>query len=83
MALKVFLWQAKEVGEELHPRFVFSEFGGIQFDYGLDEGGQQGAKTLVTLLSEGLWLELRRDYSDEGTTFAIDPATDIFVIRGA
>jgi len=36
----------------------------------------------VTLLSEGLWLELRRDYSAEGTTFAIDPATDIFVIRG-
>jgi len=82
MVLKVFLWHAREVGEELHPRFVFTEYGGIQFDYCLDEGGQQGAKTLVTLLSEGLWLELRRDYSAEGTTFAIDPATDIFVIRG-
>ncbi|HRZ38144.1 MAG TPA: AAA family ATPase [Candidatus Paceibacterota bacterium] len=45
--------------------------------------GSEVAKTLVTLLSEGLWLELRRDYSDKGTTFSIDPATDIFVIRGA
>jgi len=28
MVLKVFLWHAREVGEELHPRFVFTEYGG-------------------------------------------------------
>lgn len=82
MALKVFFWHAREVGEELQPRFVFGEYGGIQFDYGLDEGGHEGGKTLATPMSEWLWLELRRDYSAEGSTFAIDQATDIFVIRG-
>lgn len=81
MAITVFLWQEKICGERLHPRFLLTEYGGIQFDYGLDEG-KPGEKTVVTLLPEELWLELRRDYSREGVAFAIDPSTDIFEIRG-
>ena len=34
-------WPAKDgqpVGEDLHPRFVLTEFGGVRVNFGLDEG---------------------------------------------
>ncbi len=81
MKMKVFLWQAPPVGERPHPRFILTEFGGIKYDYGLDEG-RQGEKTIVMLLGEKLWQELRQDYSEQGQIFTIDRQKDIFVVQG-
>jgi hypothetical protein len=81
MKMKVFLWQAPPVGERPHPRFILTEFGGIKYDYGLDEG-RQGEKTMVMLLGEKLWQELRQDYSAQGQIFTIDQQKDIFVVQG-
>lgn len=79
----VFFWSRRIGGEELHPRFLLTEYGGIKYDYGLDEG-DEGETTIVTLLPDNLWKQLRLDYSRTGQAFAIiDPARDIFVVRGA
>jgi hypothetical protein len=81
VSLRVFLWQAKPQGERLHPRFLLTEYGGIKYDYGLDEGGP-GERTIVTLLPEHLWSELRQDYCEAGTTFTIDRSNDVFFVKG-
>lgn len=80
-ALTVFFWTARASGEELHPRFLLTEYGGIQYDYGLDEG-RLGETTIVSLLSDSLWRQLRQDYSKSGKTFAIDLTRDVFVVKG-
>ncbi|MBI5772619.1 MAG: hypothetical protein HZA89_02615 [Verrucomicrobia bacterium] len=69
--LRVFFWQQNPKGKKLHPRFLLTEFGGLQFDYGLDEG-DEGDKTIVTLMEEELWRQAREDYSDSGSAFEID-----------
>jgi hypothetical protein len=77
----VFLWSQRKGGAALHPRFLLTEFGGMQYDYGLDEG-DPGETTTVMLLPDNLWQECRRDYSRSGTAFSIDPEKDIFVVKG-
>ena len=80
--VKVFLWSARQGGERLHPRFLLTEFGGIKYDYGLDEG-EKGEQTEVALVPDNLWKKYRQDYSESGTAFAIEPARDIFVVNGS
>jgi hypothetical protein len=60
--LTVCFWPGLEGGERLHPRFVLTDRGGVQFDYGLDEGESQADTTLVTLLEHEVFLGLWADY---------------------
>ena len=71
--LRVFFWDHAEQGERMHPRFLLTEFGGLQYDYGLDEGRHVGEKTVVATLEHALWIELRGDYAETGTAFEITP----------
>lgn len=59
-------WKCKEEGENLHARYILSNRGGIQFDYGLDEGD---GTTTWTRLSDELWIQCRQHYVPEANCF--------------
>jgi hypothetical protein len=71
--LRVHFWDRNPDGEKLHPRFLVTELGGVQFDYGLDSGDAPNDKTIVTLLDHELWQTVRADYSVPSPTFTITP----------
>jgi hypothetical protein len=71
--LRLHFWSRKTGGERLHPRFVLTERGGLQFDFGLDKGDGPGDTTIVTLMDEGLWQAVRADYSVPSPSFSISP----------
>lgn len=60
--------------KRMHPRFVLTERGGIQFDYGLDEGHGPGDTTHVVLLEHEVFLQRRREYGKESRSFG-EPET--------
>lgn len=70
--MMVFRWKSRENGEndndELHPRYVMTELGGIHYDYGIDEGN---GTTDVTLLSASLYEQRWRDYQKETSAFEL------------
>jgi len=69
--LKVFFWQGKAAGKRLHPRFILTELGGLQPDYGLDEGQNEQDKTIISLLSETVWQSTWADYCETSQTFTL------------
>ncbi|MCI0540992.1 MAG: hypothetical protein L0Z50_37805 [Verrucomicrobiales bacterium] len=79
--LRVHFWSEGTGGEKPHPRFLLSEFGGLQFDYGLDAGDGPGDTTIVTLMDQTLWQTVRTDYSCPSPSFSISDDC-IIDIRG-
>ena len=71
--LTVFFWQSRPGGEEMHARYLLTDVGGVQFDFGLDEDETAAGMTQVTLLEHELFLRLRRDFDRTGTTFMLAP----------
>jgi hypothetical protein len=69
--LRVHFWSEKPGGEKLHPRFLLTEWGGLQFDYGLDEGEGLGDTTWVMLMKQGMWETVRADYRCPSRAFTI------------
>lgn len=67
--LKVFFWLRKPGGKRLHPRFIFTELGGLQPDYGLDEGESDKDTTIISLMSEDVWQMVRADYCAASQSF--------------
>jgi hypothetical protein len=67
--LKAFFWLRKPEGKRLHPRFILTEMGGLQPDYGLDEGDAVGDTTIVSLMSENVWQTARSDYCSGSQSF--------------
>jgi len=69
--LQVFHWLGRPDGKRLHPRFILTERGGLQYDYGLDEGDGPGDTTIVTLMDHDLWQTVRADYCCPSPCFDI------------
>jgi hypothetical protein len=67
--LEVFLWPGLPDGDRMHPRFLLTERGGVNFDYGLDEGVGSAETTLVTLLEHEVYLKKWEDFSEFGKCF--------------
>ena len=67
MELRFHFLEAIEDGENLHPRFILTDLGGIQYDYGLDEGK---GTTIISLLDEDFRQKLWEEYSPNTTIFA-------------
>lgn len=57
-------WWAASSTENIHPRFVLTDFGGMQFDHGTDPGH---GTTIVHLLSKNRWQEEFQRYQHEKT----------------
>jgi hypothetical protein len=73
-ALNIFCWQRKPGGKRLHPRFILTELGGLQPDYGLDEGDAPGDTTIMALMAELVWEAVRGDFCATSQTFHGNPA---------
>src|SRR5262249_11745918 len=71
--LHAFHWQDRAGGKKLHPRFIITERGGIQFDYGLDAGEGQKDTTIVILMEEDLWRVVQADYLRPSPSFDLGP----------
>lgn len=69
VTLAVCFWPGLPGGEQIHPRFVLTGRGGVQFDHGLDECGSAAGSTLVTLLEHEVFLGYRRDYAVSSGAF--------------
>ena len=67
--LRVFLWRGLPEGDQMHPRFVLTERGGVSFDFGLDEGQTPAETTLVTLLEHEVFCGKWQDFCESGTRF--------------
>lgn len=66
--IKFVRWENSDLIEKMHPRYVFTERGGIRIDYGLDEG--QGEETTdVQLLNDNLYDERFKQYLKETSPF--------------
>lgn len=65
--LEVIFLKKIDGGENLHPRFLLSDLGGMQYDHGLDEGD---GTCLVTILESEMHKQLWEEYSPDSTVFA-------------
>ncbi len=70
--MMVFRWKScvsgEAVNDELHPRYVMTELGGIRYDYGIDEG--KGTID-VALISTSLFEQRWRDYQKKTSAFEL------------
>lgn len=71
--LRLHFWTRNAQGEEMHPRFLLTELGGIKFDFGLDEGDGVLDTTIATLVDHDFVQTLRADYTSPSPTFQITP----------
>jgi hypothetical protein len=62
-----FRWKRRKPGEDLHPRYVLTDLGGIRFDCGLDDG-EPGETTDASLLSHALYVERWEDFQQTPTS---------------
>ena len=77
--LHVFFWQRKPGGKRIHPRDILTELGGLQPDYGLDEGDAPRDTTVVALMDETIWETVRGDHCAASQTFLSSPGWHITV----
>ena len=77
--LRVFHWMRRPGGKKLHPRFLLTERGGLQYDYGLDEGDGPGDTTIVTLMDHDLWQTVRSDFTDPSPSFDLPPGCSLTI----
>jgi len=61
-SMRLVRWRKRAGGKSFHARYVLTEFGGIWYDYGLDEGDELGDTTNVALLESHVYTELWLDF---------------------
>lgn len=69
-SLEVFFLKKIEGGENLHPRFILGDIGGLQYDHGLDEGD---GTCIVHILNNDLRAQIWDEYSPESKVFDRHP----------
>jgi len=69
-------WKPMDGGENLHPRYILTERGGLHYDYGLDEGGE-GETTNVQLLSEELHRQRWQQFLPDSGVFELVDAWEM------
>jgi hypothetical protein len=66
--MKLFRWEKKHHGDDLHARYILTEKGGLRIDWGLDPG-KPGEKTPVMLLPHESWHEYWAEYEESSKVF--------------
>lgn len=77
---KVFFW--KSATENLHPRFLLTDVGGLQYDYGLDRGSVPTETTIVVLADRKRWEDEWRRYSTDSEDLDIDLSKHVLEVTG-
>jgi hypothetical protein len=68
--VRLFRWQQKAGGEELHNRYMLTDLGGIRFGAGLDEGAP-GETDELEILDDNAYRLRFTQYHPAGTTFEL------------
>ena len=76
--MTVFFW--KRAAENLHPRFLLTDVGGLQYDYGLDQGHDDTETSIVILQTPTRWRDEWQRYSHETTDLNLDPTQHVLPI---
>lgn len=61
-------WRRIDGGENLHPRYILTNRGGLRIDYGLDEG-ETGETTDWNIMTEALWVQRFRQFDSNSQCF--------------
>lgn len=69
-SLEVFFLEKIDGGENLHPRFILTDLGGMQYDHGLDEGD---GTSLVAILQSEMRTQLWGEYAPGSKVFGRHP----------
>jgi len=67
--------------EQMHPRYLLTDRGGIQIDHGWDEGKLDSETTPIMLLSKSRWEQEMQRYKLGSADFEINPKTDLIVVE--
>jgi hypothetical protein len=59
--IKVIHWEILETGSKLHARYILTDFGGIDYNWGVDEDPQEF--TQVSLLDDSFWEKLYQRFA--------------------
>jgi hypothetical protein len=78
--LTVFFWAAKR--KKLHERYLITDCGLLDVNYGWDESDLDGDDTPVALLSEARRLEEWRRYSVGSEDFDLNPSEHVLMLGG-
>ena len=76
--MTVFFWKA--AAENLHPRFLLTDVGGLQYDYGLDRGHVATETSIVILQTPTRWKDEWQRYSQETMDLHLVPDQHILPI---
>ncbi len=82
--IKFIRWESQSLsnpvtgGRNLHPRFILTDFGGVNIEWGLDNG-QPGDKTLITLLDRETYKMHWNLHHKETSTYVF---CDEIIIKG-
>jgi len=63
-------WRQMEQGEQLHPRYILTDRGGLRFEGGLD-AGQVGETIDVSILSASMYQQRWNDFQDATAAFEL------------
>lgn len=78
-SLEVFFLEKLEQGENLHPRFLMADIGGLQYDHGLDEGD---GTCVVNVLEKDFKERLWEEYSPDSKVFGFHRRFPSIVLGG-
>ncbi len=82
--LKFIRWESNSLdnpnsgGQRLHPRFVLTDFMGINIEWGLDNGND-GDFTIISILNQEVYKNYWQQHQKESTTYVF---VDEIVIKG-
>lgn len=69
--MEIFRWETMPSGDKPHARYVLTEWGGIRYDYGLDEWEGVGQTTDVSLLTHPVYEQRWREYQKETAIYKL------------
>ena len=79
LTLTVYRWKERDGGENLHNRYILTDFGGVFFGIGLDEGAPGETDDVARFDADG-YRQRWNDYDERNGTFDLDG--EVFVIEG-
>jgi hypothetical protein len=74
VSMTFYRWKEIDAGEQLHPRYILTELGGMSFEAGLDDAGDRDSSqtTDVTSLPIPTYKARKAEYSENSATFQLE-----------
>lgn len=73
--VRFFRWKEDDFKSKPHARYILTDVGGIQIDYGLDAAGR--GTTHATLLDDSFYEQTWREYQEQTAKFRLSDVTEV------